>query len=50
MQEQFSDVSEIPGFDELREEDQERVRRAFDEGKIPDNELPEPAKKHTDPK
>lgn len=31
------------GWDELREDDKERIQRAWEEGDIPDNEKPEPA-------
>ncbi|KAI8977549.1 hypothetical protein BDF20DRAFT_573965 [Mycotypha africana] len=42
MKKSAGSVENIVGFDKLREEDQERVRRAWDLGEIPENERPEP--------
>ncbi|KAG1041717.1 hypothetical protein G6F43_012051 [Rhizopus delemar] len=39
----LSGPEELNGWDELREDDQERIRRTWEEGKIPDNEKPDPA-------
>lgn len=50
MQSVYSDPSEIPGFDELREADQEKIRRAWEEGEVPEDEKPEPASEHIDPR
>lgn len=50
MQGAYSEPSEIQGWDTLREDDQERIQRAWDLGRIPENELPEPAAEHTDPR
>ncbi|GAA5807630.1 hypothetical protein MFLAVUS_001000 [Mucor flavus] len=46
MKSDFSEPSEINGWQDLRPEDQERVQRAWEEGEIPENERPEPAKEH----
>lgn len=43
MKSDFPDPSAINGWQELREEDQERVQRAWVEGEIPENERPESA-------
>ncbi|KAI9344130.1 hypothetical protein BD770DRAFT_397761 [Pilaira anomala] len=40
MKSDFPDPSSINGWQDLREEDQERVQRAWDEGDIPENERP----------
>ncbi|KAI7900063.1 uncharacterized protein BX663DRAFT_563509 [Cokeromyces recurvatus] len=41
MKKAVSSPEEIKGFDEIREEDQERIRRTWEEGHVPDNEQPE---------
>ncbi|KAI8080588.1 hypothetical protein BDF21DRAFT_419308 [Thamnidium elegans] len=46
MKSDFSDPSEINGWQDLRPEDQERVQRAWEEGEIPENERPESTKEH----
>lgn len=39
------DVEELDGFDELRDEDKDRLRRAFEEGKVADADVPPSAGK-----
>lgn len=43
MKNTLSSPEAMGGWDELREDDKERIRRAWEEGDIPDNEKPEPA-------
>ncbi|CAO3666547.1 unnamed protein product [Rhizopus stolonifer] len=43
MRKAMSGPEELNGWNELREDDQERVRRGWNEGSIPDNERPDPA-------
>ncbi|KAG1441511.1 hypothetical protein G6F56_011449 [Rhizopus delemar] len=43
MRKTISGPEELNGWNELREDDQERVRRGWNEGSIPDNERPDPA-------
>lgn len=49
MKSDFSSPSDIQGWEDLQPDDQERVERAWEEGQIPDNELPEPAPEHIQP-
>lgn len=48
MQAKFSDPEELDGFDDLQEEDQERVRRAWTEGHVADDDIPPTARKSDD--
>jgi hypothetical protein len=41
MREAMSGPEELDGFDVLRDEDKERIQRAWDEGEISENEKPE---------
>ncbi|KZT07995.1 zf-PARP-domain-containing protein [Laetiporus sulphureus 93-53] len=43
----FEKADEIEGFKDLRPEDQEKVRKAWAEGKVADEDIPESAKKPT---
>ena len=45
MKKSFSDASELDGFDDLKEEDQERVTAAWEAGKVAPEDIPESAKK-----
>ncbi|KAI6116797.1 zf-PARP-domain-containing protein [Pisolithus croceorrhizus] len=45
MKERLDDVEELDGFDELRDEDKDRIRRAFEEGKVADADIPPSAGK-----
>lgn len=49
MQQAFANPDQITGWQSLRPDDQERVQRAWDEGEIPANEIPEPAPEHIQP-
>jgi hypothetical protein len=50
MRSSHSDPSELEGWKDLREEDKERVERAWENGEIAENEKPEPAAEHSDPR
>jgi hypothetical protein len=39
---------ELDGFEELREEDQARIVKAYEEGKVAEEDIPESAKIHLD--
>jgi hypothetical protein len=45
MKKSFSEASELDGFDDLREEDQERLTAAWEAGKVAPEDVPESAKK-----
>jgi hypothetical protein len=45
MKVQFSSADELDGFEDLNDEDKDRVRHAFDEGKVADEDIPETARK-----
>ncbi|KIK96710.1 hypothetical protein PAXRUDRAFT_69800, partial [Paxillus rubicundulus Ve08.2h10] len=45
MKAQFSSADELDGFEDLNDEDKDRVRHAFDEGKVADEDIPETARK-----
>lgn len=45
MQELYSEPSDLDGFDELNPEDKEKVRKAFQDGHVADEDIPESAKK-----
>jgi len=45
MKKSFSDADELDGFDELEPADQDRIRKAWDEGCVPDEDVPETARK-----
>lgn len=45
MQELYSEPSDLDGFDELKPEDKEKVRKAFQDGHVADEDIPETAKK-----
>jgi hypothetical protein len=44
MKKSFEDPSELDGYGDLKEEDQERVTKAFEEGKVADEDIPDSAK------
>jgi len=48
MKAKFSDPDDLDGFDDLKEEDQERVRRAWEEGRVADEDIPPTARKPAD--
>jgi len=41
----FDEADEIDGFEDLTEEDQEKVRKAFAEGHVDDADIPDTARK-----
>ncbi|KIJ65666.1 hypothetical protein HYDPIDRAFT_88670 [Hydnomerulius pinastri MD-312] len=45
MKAQFSSADDLDGFEDLNDEDKDRVRHAFDEGKVADEDIPETARK-----
>lgn len=45
MKNSFDDASELDGFEDLRPEDQEKVTKAWEEGKVAESDIPETAKK-----
>ncbi|KIM68259.1 hypothetical protein SCLCIDRAFT_1209678 [Scleroderma citrinum Foug A] len=42
------DVEDLDGFDELKDEDKDRLRHAFEEGKVADADIPASARKPVD--
>ena len=45
MKNSFNDADELDGFDELNDEDQERVKKAWEDGRVAAEDVPETAKK-----
>lgn len=45
MKRQFEDADELDGFDELNDADQERIRKAWEEGHVADEDIPDSARK-----
>ena len=45
MQEFYSDPSDLDGFDELKPEDKERIKKALQDGRVAEDDIPESAKK-----
>jgi hypothetical protein len=45
MKKTFEDASELDGYDDLRPEDQEKVNKAWEEGQVADEDIPESARK-----
>jgi hypothetical protein len=45
MKSQFESADELDGFDDLKDEDKERLRKAWEEGKVADEDIPETARK-----
>ena len=41
----FSQADELDGFDELQPADQDKIRRAWDDGHVADEDVPETARK-----
>lgn len=48
MKNSFPDADDLDGFEDLQAEDQERVRTAYEEGKVADEDIPETARKPAD--
>jgi hypothetical protein len=47
MKSQFESADDLDGFELLKEEDQERVRKAWEDGKVADEDIPATAIKPT---
>jgi hypothetical protein len=45
MKSSFSSADELDGFDELQPADQEKVRKAWEDGHVADEDIPETARK-----
>ena len=45
MRNSFNDPSELDGYDELKPQDKERVNKAWEDGHVADEDIPESAKK-----
>ena len=45
MKRSFTEADELDGFDELQPEDQDRIRKAWDDGHVADEDVPETARK-----
>jgi hypothetical protein len=45
MKKSFTSASDLDGFDDLKEEDQDRVEAAWETGKVAPEDVPESAKK-----
>ncbi|EGO03483.1 hypothetical protein SERLA73DRAFT_45622 [Serpula lacrymans var. lacrymans S7.3] len=45
MKSQFEDAAELDGFEELNEKDQNKIRKAWEDGKVADEDIPETARK-----
>ncbi|KAH9968234.1 hypothetical protein BC827DRAFT_1171214 [Russula dissimulans] len=45
MKNSFSKADELDGFDDLQPEDQEKIRKAWDDGHVADEDVPETARK-----
>jgi hypothetical protein len=41
----FPDAEEIDGYDELKDEDKEKITQAWKDGKVADEDIPESARK-----
>ena len=45
MKAQFEEADELDGFEDLNDEDQERIKKAWDDGHVAPEDIPETAKK-----
>ena len=45
MKNSFNEADELDGYDELNDDDQERIRKAWEDGHVADEDVPETAKK-----
>lgn len=45
MKAQFESADELDGFEDLNDEDQERIRKAWEDGHVADEDIPETARK-----
>ena len=48
MKKSIEEADELDGFEDLQEGDQEKVRKAWEEGHVADEDIPESARKPTD--
>lgn len=48
MKAQFENADELDGFEDLKDEDQERIRKAWEDGHVADEDIPETARKSND--
>ena len=45
MRKQFESAADLDGYDDLKPEDQEKVNKAWEEGHVAEEDIPETAKK-----
>ena len=45
MKNSFNEADELDGFDDLQEADQERIKKAWEDGHVADEDVPETARK-----
>ena len=45
MKNSFDEAEELDGFDDLNDEDQERIKKAWEEGRVAAEDVPETARK-----
>ncbi|KAI0319442.1 hypothetical protein OF83DRAFT_1110333 [Amylostereum chailletii] len=45
MKKSFDQAEDLDGFDELEDEDKERIRKAWEDGRVADEDIPETARK-----
>ena len=45
MKEIFNEADELDGFEDLKEADQDKIRKAWEEGHVDDADIPESARK-----
>ena len=48
MKAQFDEADDLDGFEDLNDEDQERIRKAYEVGHVADEDIPESARKPAD--
>lgn len=48
MKAKFASPDDLDGFEDLKEEDQERVRRAWEQGHVADEDIPPTARKQAE--
>lgn len=45
MKKSFNEASELDGFEDMKEEDQERISKAWEDGHVADEDIPDTARK-----
>lgn len=45
MKKSFNEASELDGYEDMEKEDQERISKAWEEGHVADEDIPETARK-----